>query len=126
MLAAVSALAAYTTTQLLKTLQILHLPKKKRKSCLSNVLRDHPYIASAKSLGRWVQRMAVFVEVHYCIYVDIVGGWASGCWVGRLEQAQKSADVIYGFRNANIQPALLSSQLQLKWRARAEHTSLTL
>ena len=77
MLAAVSALIAYTTTaiQLLKTLQILHLPKKKRKSCLSNVLRDQPYIMSAKGLGWWVKKMAVYADFHYCINDDIVCGW---------------------------------------------------
>ena len=91
--------------------------EKKRKSCLSNVLRDHPYITSAKGLGWWVKKMSVFADAHYCIQLTQ--------WVGGLEQVQKCADVIYGFCNANIQPALLSSQL-LKWRARAEHTSLTL
>ena len=46
--------------------------EKKRKSCLSNVLRDHPYITSAKGLGWWVKKMAVFADFHYCIYADIV------------------------------------------------------
>jgi hypothetical protein len=30
--------------------------EKKRKSCLSNVLRDHPYITLAKGLGWWVEK----------------------------------------------------------------------
>ena len=59
--------------------------EKKRKSCLSNVLRDHPYITSAKGLqGWWDKIMAVFADVNYCIYADIVGGWVRTgpkmCW----------------------------------------------
>ena len=47
---------------------------------LSNVflmitVRDHPYITSAKGLGEWVQKIAIFADVHYCIYADILGGW---------------------------------------------------
>jgi hypothetical protein len=38
-------------------------------------LRDHPYIMSAKELGVWVQKMAIFADVQYCIYANIVGGW---------------------------------------------------
>ena len=39
------------------------------------LVRDHPYIMIAKGLVGWVQRMAVFADVHYCIYADIVFGW---------------------------------------------------
>ena len=35
---------------------------------------DHPYITSAKELGGWGQKMAIFADVQYCIYADIVGG----------------------------------------------------
>ena len=40
---------------------------------------------SAKVLGEWVQKMAIFADVPYCIYADIVGG--SG-------KVQKCAEVI--------------------------------
>ena len=36
---------------------------------------DHPYIMSAKGLGGWGRKMAIFADVQYCIYADIVGGW---------------------------------------------------
>ena len=48
-------------------------------------LRDHPYITSPKELGRWGQKMAIFADVQYCIYADIVGG---------SEKVQKYADVM--------------------------------
>ena len=38
-------------------------------------LRDHPYITSPYWLGGWVQKMASFTDVQYCIYADIVGMW---------------------------------------------------
>ena len=47
--------------------------------------KDHPYITSAKRLGWWVHKMAIFADVQYCIYADIVG------WSGK---AQQCADVI--------------------------------
>ena len=47
--------------------------------------RDHPYITSAKGLGGWGQKMAIFADVQYSIYADIVGG---------SEKVQKYADVI--------------------------------
>ena len=37
--------------------------------------RDNPYITSAKGLGWWGQKMAIFADVQYCICADIVGGW---------------------------------------------------
>ena len=44
--------------------------------CLGNEIRDHPYITSAKGLGGWGQKKAVFVDVQYCIYADLVrSGW---------------------------------------------------
>ena len=38
---------------------------------------DRPYITTAKGwMGGWVQKVAIFVDVHYCIYADKwVGGW---------------------------------------------------
>ena len=35
--------------------------------------RDHPYNTSAKGLGGWGRKMAIFDDVQYCIYVDIGG-----------------------------------------------------
>ena len=38
--------------------------------------RDHPYITSAKGLGGWSRKIAIFADVQYCInYADIVDGW---------------------------------------------------
>ena len=54
-----------------------------------NLRREHPYITSAKRLGGRVQKFAIFGDVQYCIYADIVGGW-----VGGSENVQKCADVI--------------------------------
>jgi hypothetical protein len=48
---------------------------------------DHPYITSAKGLGEWVQKNAIFVDVYYCIYADIFGGWVR-------KKLQTYADVI--------------------------------
>ena len=48
------------------------------------VHRDHPYITSARGLGGWSWKMAIFADVHYCIYADIVG---------ESEKGQKYADV---------------------------------
>ena len=47
--------------------------------------RDHPYIMAAKGLGGWVQKMAIFADVQYYIYADIVGG---------SEKVKKYADII--------------------------------
>ena len=42
--------------------------------------RDHPYITSAKGLGRWCQKMSVFTDGHYCIYTTLShSGWAIKC-----------------------------------------------
>ena len=35
-------------------------------------LRYHLYITSANEPGGWVQNMAFFVDILYCIYADIV------------------------------------------------------
>ena len=35
--------------------------------------KDHPYITSAKRLGRWVHKIAIFADGQYCIYADIMG-----------------------------------------------------
>ena len=48
-------------------------------------VRGHPYITSSKGVGGWVQKMAIFADVQYCIYADIVEG---------LEKVQKYSDVI--------------------------------
>ena len=48
-------------------------------------LGDHPYITSAKELGGWVQKMAVFADVHY------------GRWPGGSDKVQICAKVIYGW-----------------------------
>ena len=37
-------------------------------------LGDHPYITSAKILGGWVRKMAIFANVQYFMYADIVVG----------------------------------------------------
>ena len=51
------------------------------------LLRDHPYITSAKWLGEgWVQKMTIFADIQYCIYADER--------VGGLENLHKYADVI--------------------------------
>ena len=38
------------------------------------VIRDHPYITSAKELGKLVSKMTIFADVQNCIYADIVDG----------------------------------------------------
>ena len=40
------------------------------------LLRNHPFITSAKDLDGWVQKLANFADVPYSIYTDIVQ------WVG--------------------------------------------
>ena len=47
--------------------------------------RDHPYIPSANGLGGWVQKMAIFADVQYCVYADKVG---------ESVKVQKYADVM--------------------------------
>ena len=49
------------------------------------VVRDHPYITSAKGLGGWVKKKARFADVQYCIYADKVDG---------VQKGQKYTDVI--------------------------------
>ena len=51
-------------------------------------VRDHPYITSANRLGRWVRKVAIFDDVQYCIYADLVVG---------SEKVQKYADVVKGW-----------------------------
>ena len=43
----------------------------------NNKVIGHPYITSDRGLGGWVYKMASFVDILYCIYIDIivVGGW---------------------------------------------------
>ena len=47
------------------------------------LLRNHPYITSAKDLDGWVQKLASFADVPYSIYTDIVQ------WVGGSEKLKK-------------------------------------
>ena len=51
--------------------------------------RDHPYVTSVKRLGGWmglwVQKMAMFADVQYYIYAEIVH---------RSEKVKKYADII--------------------------------
>ena len=58
-----------------------------------NKFWNHPYITSAKGLGRWVQIMSIFADVRYFIYANIEG-WLVGVWVRGSEKAQKYSDVI--------------------------------
>ena len=59
-------------------------PKFKTGPGLSNlwgnsiVVRDHPYITSAKGQGGWVSKLASFADVQYCIYAGKVGGVQKG------------------------------------------------
>ena len=53
---------------------------------MPNATRNHLYITSAYGLGGWGRKMAIFADVQYCIYADIV--------VGGSEKVQKYADVI--------------------------------
>ena len=52
------------------------------------LFRGHPYITSANRLGGWVQKMAFYADVHYCIYADKVGG---------VHKGKKYAAVIQGW-----------------------------
>ena len=51
--------------------------------------RNHPYITSAKGLGRWVRNMALFADFQYIQYL------CSHSLGGRVRKGQKYADVIY-------------------------------
>lgn len=45
------------------------------QSLVTYLERDQPYTYYvSKGLAGWFEKMAVFAEVQYCIYVDIVGG----------------------------------------------------
>ena len=47
---------------------------------LASLIRsDHPYITSALRMGGWGWKMAIFADVHSCIYTDIVSGWVRKC-----------------------------------------------
>ena len=37
--------------------------------------KDHPYIMSSKGLGGGFEKIAIFADVQYCIYADIISGW---------------------------------------------------
>ena len=41
----------------------------------SHTVREHSYITSAKGLGGWVRKMAIFANLHYYIYAGIVVGY---------------------------------------------------
>ena len=51
-------------------------------------VRDHPFNTSSKGLGKWVLKIAIFDDVQYCIYADLVVG---------SEKVQKYADVVKGW-----------------------------
>ena len=36
--------------------------------------KDHPYIMSSKGLGGGFEKIAIFADVQYCIYADIISG----------------------------------------------------
>ena len=37
-------------------------------------VRDHSYVTTVEELGGWVWKMAIFADVQYFIYAEIVGG----------------------------------------------------
>ena len=43
--------------------------------CTKSSVRNHPHITSAKGLGGWGWKMAIFADVQYCIDAEIVDGW---------------------------------------------------
>ena len=47
----------------------------RQRNLIKHFIKDHPYITSAKGLGWWGQKMAVFSDVQYCIYADNHSGW---------------------------------------------------
>ena len=54
------------------------------------LLWDHPYIMSACGLSWRVKKMAIFADVQYYIYADILVG-------GGVQKSPKSEDVIFGW-----------------------------
>ena len=62
----------------------------------ANALGDHPYITSAKGLGGWGQKMALFADVQYCIY-EWYSGWVRKspkiCWrnIGMIPRQKSSS-----------------------------------
>ena len=73
--------------------------EKKRKSCLSNVLRDHPYITSAKGLGWWVKKNGSF------------------CWFSLLYLCWHS-------RPVNLHPLFLKIGHPAFWKNRVQKTKV--
>ena len=65
---------------------------------IEHCIRDRPFITSVKELSEWVRKMAIYTEVQYFIYADIVGG---------SEKVQSYADVIYGWSLRMIDEKLL-------------------
>ena len=59
------------------------------------LLRNHPYITSAKDLDGWVQKLASFADVPYSIYTDIVQ------WVGGSKKVTEIVDVIHEWSLGN-------------------------
>ena len=59
----------------------------------TDLIWDHLYITSAKGLGRWVTKIAIFADVQYCIYANLVSG---------SKKVQTCAEVIYGWSLAII------------------------
>ena len=54
----------------------------------TSYLKDHLIITSATGLGEFARNMAIFAEVQYCIYDDIVA-WVGG-WVRKSTKEYKS------------------------------------
>ena len=59
------------------------------------LLRNHPYITSAKDMDGWVQKITNFSDVPYSIYTDIVQ------WVGWVRKVTEIVDVIHEWSLGN-------------------------
>ena len=60
------------------------------------LLRNHPYITSAKDMDGWVQKITNFSDVPYSIYTDIVS--TVDGWVRKITEM---ADVVYEWSLGN-------------------------
>ena len=77
------------------------------------LLRDHPYITSAKGLGGWVKKNCSFCwrsVLYLCWHGD--GNYRGSSYV----QIQKCADVVYGWSLSPAKPALCHKYAAL-WAA---------
>jgi hypothetical protein len=57
--------------------------------------RNYPYIMDWVGSG-WVQKMAIFIDLQYCTYADILEG------EGGVKKFLKNADVIYGWSHTTL------------------------